>query len=87
VRRLDVFGSAADDRRFDSSRSDVTLVVEFELSSGYGAADRYFGLLGYRTSLLGRPVELVAERAVQNPYLRQRIEASRRPLYVASAAS
>lgn len=87
VRRLDVFGSAADDRRFDPAHSDVDLLVEFEPSQSSGAADRYFGLLEDLTSLLGRPVELVVARAVRNPYLRESIEASRRSLYVAPPTS
>ena len=30
VRRLEVFGSASDSERFDTARSDVDLLVEFE---------------------------------------------------------
>jgi predicted nucleotidyltransferase len=88
VRRLDVFGSASDERRFDSSRSDIDLLVEFDVmaGSGPGPADRYFGLLEDLTALFGRPVDLVIERAIRNPYFRRSIDASRQSLYTASSA-
>ena len=87
VRRLDVFGSASDERRFDPTRSDVDLLVEFDVTAGPspGPADRYFGLLEDLTALFGRPVELVIERAIRNPYFRRSIDASRQSLYMASS--
>ena len=80
VRRLDVFGSAATGQlRADS---DVDLLVEFEpMSEGY--ADAYFGLLNALEILLRTPVDLVVASAIRNPYFRQSVEASRRPLYAA----
>jgi len=41
VRRLDVFGSAANGR-FDPARSDLDFLVEFNDFTYHNAADRYF---------------------------------------------
>ena len=87
VRRLDLFGSAARGD-FDSKRSDVDFVVEFEKdapapSTGSGALDSYFGLKEALEKLLGRPVDLVMSGAIDNPYLRSSIERSRETVYAA----
>lgn len=66
VRRLRVFGSALGDR-FDESRSDVDLLVEFEPDSP-DLFDSYFGLKEDLELLLGRRVDLVMVDAVRNPY-------------------
>ena len=80
VRRLDVFGSAATGKA--GAGSDIDLLVEFEpMSEGY--ADAYFGLQGALQTLLRKPVDLVVDSAIRNPYVRQSVEASRTPLYAA----
>ena len=58
VRRLELFGSAADDS-FDPGRSDVDFLVEFETLADGEHADAYFGLKESLASLLARPVDLV----------------------------
>ena len=80
VRRLDLFGSATG-RDFDPSRSDVDLLVEFEPGDTLKALDQYFGLKEALEALLDRPVDLVVESAVKNPYIRRSIEESRETLY------
>ena len=80
VRRLDLFGSAAAGS-FDPARSDVDLLVEFEAMAPSVYAKAYFGLCAAMEELLGRPVDLVTEAALANPYLRRRIEGERRPLF------
>ena len=80
VRRLDVFGSAAS-RAFDSSRSDVDFLVEFDPDSPDRAFDDYFGFKEALESLFGRPVDLVMADAVENPYLRASIERTRQTVY------
>ena len=83
VRRLDLFGSAADGR-FDPARSDIDLLVSFEDRAGQDYAKRYFGLWEELTELYGRPVDLVIEESVENPYLRRQIERQRKRLYEAA---
>ena len=83
VRRLDVFGSAARGEDFDMARSDLDFVVEFEPLDAGGHYHGYFDLKEALESLFGRPVDLVTEGTVRNPYLRASIEKGRRPLYAA----
>jgi hypothetical protein len=83
VRRLEVFGSAADGR-FNPQRSDVDLLVEFEELPEGTHADDYFGLLFAREELFNRPVHLVMTSAVRNPYFLQEVGSSGTVLYAAA---
>jgi len=83
VRRLDLFGSAATGR-FDPARSDLDFLVEFDEQSVGGFAGPYFGLLGALETLFGRPIDLLTEPALVNPYLRRQMESEKRTLYPAS---
>ncbi|MBB3062798.1 MULTISPECIES: nucleotidyltransferase family protein [Microbulbifer] len=81
VRRLAVFGSAATGHTHPGS--DVDLLVEFDLDSTADYADRFFGLQESLQQLFGKPVDLVVESAVRNPYFRQSIEETQELLYAA----
>jgi predicted nucleotidyltransferase len=60
VQRLRLFGSMArDTARADS---DVDVLVAFD---GLATARRYFGVQFYLEDLLGRPVDLVTEKALR----------------------
>ena len=83
VRRLSLFGSATSER-FDSSRSDVDVLVEFERMIPTEHAGHYFGLQGDLEALLQRPVDLVEPGPIRNPYFRQAVEASKVPLFEAA---
>src|SRR6266849_2936443 len=80
VRRLDLFGSAATGK-FDPARSDLDFLVEFgEMPPGpYAKAFR--GLREGLEQLFGRPIDLLTEPALVNPYLRRQIESEKRTLY------
>ncbi len=80
VRRLDLFGSAATGL-FESARSDLDFLVEFEpMEPGlYAKACR--GLREGLEQLFERPIDLLTEPALVNPYLRRQIEAEKRTLY------
>jgi len=82
VRRLELFGSAADER-FDPERSDLDFLVEFEDLAWNEYAQHYFGLADALADLFGHPVDLVMLAAVDNPYFLEEIESSRRLLYAA----
>jgi uncharacterized protein len=79
VARLDIFGSAVRED-FDPARSDVDLLVTFEPDSGVGLFD-YVAFAEALEALFGRRVDLVSSRKLRNPYLRQQVEAERRPLF------
>jgi len=81
VRRLSVFGSAATPA-FDAATSDVDFIVEFDDDVG-SAFDAYFGLKEALERLVGRPVDLVMPKALENPFFAQSVERSRRDLYAA----
>lgn len=80
VRRLDLFGSAADGR-FDLSRSDFDFLVTFQELPTNAYADAYFGLREALQELVGREVDLLTEAALENPYLRRGVQAQRRRLF------
>ena len=83
VRQLDVFGSAARGGDFDPGKSDIDLLVTYDPAVPRPGLAGYFGLREALSSLLGRPVDLVMEGAVRNPYIRADIEQARERLYAA----
>ena len=83
VRRLDIFGSAVRED-FDPARSDVDLLVTFDDTWKNQYADTYFGFLSALEDLLGRKVDLLTDRSIKNPYLRQAIDAERQLLFEAT---
>lgn len=82
VQRLELFGSAADDR-FDPARSDLDFLVEFQPLAEGQHADAYFGLRESLESLFGRPIDLVMTRAIRNRYFLEQIEPTRTLMYAA----
>ena len=67
VLRLDLFGSVARDAA--GPGSDVDVLVAFD---GPATPEAYFGVQFYLEALLGRPVDLVTDRALRaelRPYV------------------
>jgi predicted nucleotidyltransferase len=84
VKRLTLFGSAVKGT-FDETTSDLDFAVEFyphEDPLVRGA--RYLDLLIDLQSLFDRSVDLVAVKAIRNPYFRQVLESTERSLYEAA---
>jgi len=80
VRRIDLFGSGAGSG-FDPAHSDLDFLVTFEELGLDQYADAYFGLLEDLQALFQRPVDLVVDSAIQNPYFRQAVESTRALIY------
>lgn len=80
VRRLDLFGSAADGR-FDPARSDIDLLVTFEPNQAAGGFHMYFDFRDALIALFQREVDLVEESAIVNPYFRREVEEQRVQLF------
>lgn len=78
--RLEVFGSATRDD-FDEKRSDIDLIVHFHDERAEGLFDRYWALTEELARLLGRPVELLTERMIRNPYFRAAVDKQRQTIY------
>jgi predicted nucleotidyltransferase len=80
ARRLDLFGSATRGD-FDAQRSDLDFLVEFEDLEPAQYAQAYFALKEGLEHIFQRPVDLVTENNLGNPYFRQRVQSERQNLY------
>ncbi|MDP3084498.1 MAG: nucleotidyltransferase domain-containing protein [Rubrivivax sp.] len=85
VSRLEVFGSAADGG-FDPARSDFDFIARFEPDASQSLARRYVAFCEALEQLLGRRVDVMTDRPIENPYFRRAVDASRRDFYVRPAA-
>jgi predicted nucleotidyltransferase len=79
VSRLFVFGSVLTDRYNQSS--DIDFVVDFSDVDIYNYADNYFDLKTSLENLLNRQIDLLEEKAINNPYLRKSIDSSKKLIY------
>ena len=80
AQRLDLFGSATRDN-FDAQHSDLDFLVEFEDLEPSQYAQAYFNLKEGLERLFERPVDLVTENNLGNPYFRQRVQSERQNIY------
>lgn len=78
VKRLDLFGSASGEKFRDSS--DIDLVARFDRTPGK-MFKRYFDLKERLEKLFGRPVDLVLEDSIKNPYFLEAVKKSRINIY------
>ena len=78
VSRLEIFGSAVHDR-FDLDRSDLDFLVVFRKNAT--SLDNYLRLAEGLEDLFGRPIDLVIERSIRNPYFRKTVDATRTLVY------
>ncbi len=79
VRSLYVFGSILTNRFSDIS--DVDMEVDFNDMPLEEYVDNYLNLKESLEALLGRDVDLLESKAIQNPVLRNNINNSRRLVY------
>jgi predicted nucleotidyltransferase len=79
VVKLFAFGSVLTNRF--QSNSDVDFVVDFAGVDLYDYADNYFDLKYSLENLFNRDVDLLEDKAINNPYLRQSIDSSKQLIY------
>ena len=79
VSRLFIFGSVLTNR-FKKS-SDIDLIVDFQGVDIYNYADNYFDLKESLERLFNREVDLLEDKAIHNPYLRQSIDSSKQLIF------
>jgi predicted nucleotidyltransferase len=79
VRRLYAFGSVLSDR-FDEN-SDIDFIVDFEPIDVAQYADNYYDLKFSLEYLFKRPIDLLEEKAIKNPYFRQVVDKQRQLVY------
>jgi predicted nucleotidyltransferase len=81
VERLYVFGSAVLGH-FDAGHSDLDFLVRFADREPTGKyADRYLGFAEALEQLFGRPIDLVTEESIRNPFFRREVESTRHLVY------
>jgi hypothetical protein len=79
VGRLFAFGSVLTNRF--KNNSDIDFVVDFNEVDLYDYADNYFDLKYSLENLFKRDVDLLEDKAINNPYLRQSIDSSKQLIY------
>lgn len=81
VSQLSVFGSILTDKF--NQNSDIDFLVDFSNIDLQFYADNYFSLKQALEDIFMRQVDLLENKAIKNPYLRQSIDSSKRLLYEA----
>jgi predicted nucleotidyltransferase len=79
VAKLFVFGSILSDQ-FNKD-SDIDLIVEFMDVDLNEYADNYFNLKFSLEDIFKREVDLLEEKAIKNPFLKNELDASRKLIY------
>jgi uncharacterized protein len=79
VRSLFVFGSILTGQF--KKNSDIDFIVDFQGIDPYLYADNYFDFKYSLESLFNRDVDLLEDKAISNPYLRQSIDSSKLLVY------
>lgn len=79
VNKLFVFGSVLKDSF--ANESDIDLVVDFDALELSDYADNYFDLKDQLESLFNRPVDLLEEKGIRNPFLRKQIDTEKHLIY------
>ena len=81
VKSLFAFGSVTTENFRDES--DIDFLVSFYPMSPEDYADNYFDLVESFETLLKRPVDLVTENSLRNPYFIESINKSKSKIYEA----
>jgi hypothetical protein len=81
VERLDVFGSATSPSKFSPDSSDLDFLVTFASMPPVDYANAHLGMLLKLEDIFKRPVDLVTEKSIRNPYFLRAVNATRQPIY------
>ena len=81
MRFLFAFGSVLTDKF--SLQSDIDFFVELDIIDPLDYADKYFKLKFSLENLLNRPIDMLENRAIKNPFLIEKIDSSKKLIYVA----
>lgn len=79
VKSLYAFGSVNTDQF--NAESDIDLLVDFQEIDPVDYADNYFDLKFALEDLFQRSVDLLEEKALKNPFLKQSIDQSKMQVY------
>lgn len=79
VKSLYAFGSVLTDNF--KKESDIDLIVDFSNIAVEEYADNYFDFKFSLQDVLKRPIDLLEEKAIKNPYFRKSLNEQRQLLY------
>ena len=79
VSKLHVFGSVLTEKF--SENSDIDLLVDFDEMDVFDYADNYFDFKFALERILDKKIDLLENKAIKNPYLKQSIESSKKLIY------
>ena len=79
VRHLYVFGSALTEKY--NADSDIDFVVDFEPIELSMYADNYYDLKFSLQDILKKPIDLLEDQAIKNPYFRASINLQKKLIY------
>lgn len=79
VKTLYAFGSVLTDNFHKDS--DIDLIVDFANIDVADYADNYFDFKFSLQEILKRPIDLLEEKAIKNPYFRQSVNQQRQLVY------
>jgi predicted nucleotidyltransferase len=79
VLKLFAFGSVLTEKF--NNNSDIDLIVDFENISVNEYADNYYDFKFSLQDAFHRNIDLLEDKAIKNPYLRQSIDSSKRLIY------
>ena len=76
---LYVFGSVLTEQF--NNNSDIDLLVDIDSNDPFDYADSYFNLKFALQELFNRPIDLLENKAIKNPFIRQNIDSSKSLIY------
>ncbi len=79
VKHLYAFGSALHENYNEDS--DVDLIVSFEPIEVNSYADNYFDLKFSLQELLNRPIDLLEENYIRNPFFKSSVDSNKKLIY------
>ena len=79
VKSLYAFGSVLTDEF--NSESDIDLIVDFANVKVEDYADNYFDFKFSLQDIMKRPIDLLEERALRNPYFRKEVNQKKQLVY------
>ena len=79
VKTLYVFGSVLTEKFHKDS--DVDFIVDFENLPVEDYVDNYFDLKFSLEDILKRPIDLLEEKAIKNPYFKQNVNRQKQLVY------
>ena len=79
VKTLSVFGSVLNENF--SKSSDIDMVIDIDSDDPFEYAEHYFDFKFQLEALLGRKIDLLEKKALNNRYLIRSIEKSKKTIY------